>query len=161
MRGGRNSSGECGISSGNLFLVSGKPAVVFGTVTKPGAQEELTYVLVFRHALSGPDLGFLGPPMNFHSSSGGRKTESRDAITIRGKRIEASYEVELNETQSAVMQEALTAGGGSKEVAAGRVFLVDLDGESPTYRQKSLTQPPPVAPLGSPADVERMGGGRS
>jgi hypothetical protein len=41
-------------------------------------------------------------------------------------------------------------------LAAGRVFLVDLDGESPAYKQKSLNRPPPVNPLGGPDDVERL-----
>src|SRR5262249_55012336 len=35
MRGGRSFFGNVGVSGGNLFLVSGKPAVLFGTVTKP------------------------------------------------------------------------------------------------------------------------------
>src|SRR5262249_17980072 len=62
MRGGRSSIGAFGISSGNVFLVSGKPAVLFGTVTKPGAKEELTYVLVFRRNPPGLGFGPLGLP---------------------------------------------------------------------------------------------------
>ena len=159
MRGGRSGSGDFGISSGNLFLVSGRPVVLFDTVTKPGAQEELTYVLVFRPLPSGLRFGPLGLPfddVSFGSTGEGRKHRSRDAFTITGKRIEASYEVDLNETYSAVTREALTAGGERKELAAGRVFLVDLDRESPAYKQKSLNQSPPVTPLGGPADVERL-----
>jgi hypothetical protein len=62
----------------------------------------------------------------------------------------------LNETYSAVTREAFTAGGERKELGAGRVFLVDLDGESPAYKQKSLNRSPPVTPLGGPADAERL-----
>jgi hypothetical protein len=159
MRGGRSSIGDFGISSGNLFLVSGKPAVLFGTVTKPGAQEQLTCVLVFRRFPPGLSLGPLGLPfddVSFGSTGEGRKYRSRHALTLNGKRIDVSYEVELNETYSAVTREALTAGGERKELAAGRVFLVNLDGESPAYKQKSLNQSPSVTPLGGPADVERL-----
>jgi hypothetical protein len=45
---------------------------------------------------------------------------------------------------------------GKTFAAAGRVFLVDFDGETPVYRQKSLSQSPPVTPLQSSADVERL-----
>src|SRR6516165_3840881 len=98
MRGGRSFRGSVGVSGGNLFLVSGKPAILFGTVTKPGAQEEFSYVLVFRHALSAADLAGPGPPIDLGTSGEGRKQEGRDAITINGKRLEACYEVEWNET---------------------------------------------------------------
>ena len=159
MSGGRSSAGDFTISSGNLFLVSGRPAVLFGTVKKPGAQEELTCVLVFRRVPPGLSLGPLGLPFedfSFGSTGEGTKYRSRHALTINGKGIDVSYEVELNETYSAVTREALTAGGERKELAAGRVFLVDLDGESPAYKQKSLNRPPPVNPLGGPDDVERL-----
>jgi hypothetical protein len=156
MRGGRSFLGNFGISGGNLFLVSGKPAVLFGTVTKPGAQEELTYVLVFRHTLSAADLALFGPPMNLGTSGEGRKRESRDSITINGKRIEARYEVDWNETYTEVTREALAVGGQSKELNAGKVFLVDLAGQAPVYTQKNLKLTSSVAPLESPADVERL-----
>jgi hypothetical protein len=156
MRGGKSSFGNVGISGGNLFLVSGKPAILFGTVTKPGAQEELSYVLIFRHALSAADLAGLGPPLDLGTSGEGRKQESRDAITISGKRIEARYEVNWNETYTEVTQEALAVGGKSKELTAGKVFLVDLAGQDPVYIQKNLKLMPSVTRLESPADVERL-----
>jgi hypothetical protein len=156
MRGGRSFRGSVGVSGGNLFLVSGKPAILFGTVTKPGAKEELSYVLVFRHALSAADLAGLGPPMNLGTSGEGRKQVSRDAITIGGKRIEARYEIEWNETYTEVTREALAVGGQSKELNAGKLFLVDLAGQAPVYIQKNLKLLTSVAPMESPADVERL-----
>jgi hypothetical protein len=158
MRGGRSSFGNVGVSGGNLFLVSGKPGMLFASVTKPGAPEELTYVLIFRHALSAADLNGLGPPMNLGTSGEGRKKQSRDAITINGKRIEARYEIDLNETFTEVTREALSVGGQSKELNAGKVFLVDLAGPVPVYIQKNLEPMPSVTPLESPADVERLAG---
>jgi hypothetical protein len=62
----------------------------------------------------------------------------------------------LNETGSAVTRESLTAGGEGKDLAAGRVFLVDLAGQSPAYKQKTLKSSPTVSPLKSPEDVERL-----
>jgi hypothetical protein len=156
MRGARSFRGNVGVSGGNLFLVSGKPAILFATVTKPGTQEQLSYVLVFRHALSAADLEGLGPPMNLGTSGEGRKQESRDAITINGKRIEARYEVDWNETYTELTREALAVGGQSKELTAGKVFLVDLASQAPVYIQKNLKPMPSVAPLESSEDVERL-----
>jgi len=39
-RGGRSFFGNVGVSSGNLFLESGKAGILFGTVAKPGTQED-------------------------------------------------------------------------------------------------------------------------
>jgi hypothetical protein len=36
------------------------------------------------------------------------------------------------------------------------VFLVDLAGQSPTYKQKTLNTSPTVGPLQTPGDVERL-----
>jgi hypothetical protein len=156
MRGGRSFFGNVGVSGGNLFLVSGKPAVLFGTVTKPGAQEEFCFVLVLRHTLSAADLAGLGSPMDLGTSGEGRKQESRGVVTIHGKRIEARYEVEWNKTFTEVTREALSVGGQSKELNAGKVFLVDLAGQAPVYLQKNLKPMPSVTPLESSADVERL-----
>jgi hypothetical protein len=156
MRGARSFFGDVGVSGGNLFLVSGKPGLLFGTVTKLGAQEELTYVLVFRHALSAANLEGLGPPMDLGTSGEGRTKQSRDAITINGKRIEARYEVAWNETFTKVIREALAVGGQSKDLNAGNVFLVDLAGQAPVYIQKQLKLRPSVTPLESQADVTRL-----
>jgi hypothetical protein len=156
MRGGRSFFGNVGVSGGNLFLVSGKPGILFATVTKSGAPEELTYVLIFRHALSAADLAGLGPPMHLGTSGDGRKKESRDTITINGKRIEARYEVEWDEGFTQVTREGLAVGGQSKELNAGKVFLVDLAGQAPVYIQKNLKLTPSVSPLESTADVERL-----
>jgi hypothetical protein len=159
MQGGRSSSGDFSMSSGNVFVVSGKPAVVFATVKKPGAQEELTYVLVLRRLPLGLSLGSSGLPIDsssFGSSGEGRKYRSHAAFSINGKQIEASYEVELNETASAVTRESLTVDGEGKDFTAGRVFLVDLAGQSPAFRQKTLNSSLMASPLQSPEDVERL-----
>jgi hypothetical protein len=159
MQGGRNSTGDFGITAGNVFVVAGKPAVVFATVKKPGAQEELTYALVFRRLPTGPSLGAKGPAIDsssFGSSGDGRKYRSHAAFSINGKQIEASYEVELNEARSDVAHESLTAGGKGRDLAAGRVFFVDVAGQSPAYKQKTLNASPTVSPLQSPEDVERL-----
>ena len=96
------------------------------------------------------------PPFDLGTSGEGRKQESHVVITINGKRIEARYEVEWNESYKEVTRDALAVGGQSKELNAGKVFLVDLAGPAPAYRQKNLKPMPSVTPLESSADVERL-----
>ena len=145
MGGGRSSSGKLSICGGNLYAVAGKPAVLFGTVTKPGRQEEFTYVVVFRYGLAATSLPAAMPSINFLSTSEGRKWESRDAISFGGKRIEADYTMEMNETETAVARETLTVGGEGRTPAAGRLFLVNLSADPPTYTQKDLALPAAVS----------------
>jgi hypothetical protein len=154
-------TGSLTLSNPNLFLVSEKPAVLFGTVTKPGAPEEFAYVIVFRHGLAASTsnpLGLLDQVQSMNLSTLGRwsKGVSGGDLTLGGKRIEVVYEVELNETSTAVTREVLTVGGKSKDLAAGHVFLADLAGDSPTYRQKNINLTVAISPLQSTADVERL-----
>ena len=98
----------------------------------------------------------MGPSFNPGTSGEGRKQESQVAITIDGKRIEARYEVNWNKTYTEVTREALAVGEQSKDLNAGKVFLVDLAGQAPVYIQKNLKLLPSVTPMGSPTDVERL-----
>jgi hypothetical protein len=139
--GGRQSAGNVSCMTGMLYLEYDMPGVLYATVTKPGAQEEAVFVLVFHHSLTGQEFIESGVPFSLggHSESG--KWEIKDVLTIRGKRMEAVYQMELNESQTAVKREALTVGGESRDLAAGRVFLVKLDGPAPVYVKKNLNLP--------------------
>jgi hypothetical protein len=159
MRGGKSTSGNFSVNGGNIYLVNGRPGVIFSTVTKPDSQEATPFVLVFRHDLSGPDLLREMPFPNFSAPGrgvfGGEwKQTIRNALTIRGKRIEAVYELELNGAK--VVRESITVGGESRELAAGRVFLVNLDGELPVYSQKNIDTSALLGAMQSPEDVERF-----
>lgn len=155
MTGGRSSTGNVSMTGASLFLVSGKPAVLFSTVKKPGCEEEFTFVLVFRPVRSDPNLFGPGQSSSSGCTSEGRKWRSHCAFTMVGRRIETVYEAEFNETNTAVAREALTVGGEKKDLTAGHVFLVDLAAEAPTYTQKSVNLPAPIG-LQSTEDVERL-----
>jgi hypothetical protein len=162
MLGGKNRDGHFSVTNPNLYLVNDRPGVIFATVTKPDSQEEVPFVLVSRKLSHDflSDLGVLNQMPNFSfgapRQSDGRKTNQtiRDALTIRGKQIEAVYELEFNGAQ--VVRESLTVGGERRELAAGRVFLVNLAGESPVYTQKNIDTSALIRPMESPEDVERF-----
>jgi hypothetical protein len=157
MVGGRNSvSNGFGISSGNVVAVAGRPAVLFGTVTEPGASERFTYLIFFKFKISPPYEDNPLSGLDFHCSSNGEKAEAQDGFVINGKRVEVAYRIELDKLRGGPPIETLEVGGMSVDVAAGKVFLVDLTNGPPVYRQRAVSLPPGFPKLEKTADVERF-----
>jgi hypothetical protein len=153
VQGARSSSGNFGVSAGNL-VVAPKPGVLFGTVSKPGNQEQLAYLILFRYGRPGTNAK---QGMNFSSTTDGRRSaETTVLLELDGKRIEAVYRIELNPELSTVANESLTIGGKSVDMTAGQVFLIDLTAESPVYQQKKVELPSIPSKLDSTADVEQL-----
>jgi hypothetical protein len=156
VRGSSSFSGNFGVSGGSLVVVAPKPGIYFGTVRKSGGPEEFTYLILFRYGRPKSNNSSRGIESRCTSDSRG-KAETKDAIELDGKRIEAAYRVELNETLPAVANESLEIGGKSVDMTAGRVFLIDLTAETPTYQQKKVELPAIPSRLESTDDVERLG----
>jgi len=154
MRGSRVTSDTLGVSSGNLVLVAPRPGVFFGTVTKPGSQEQMTFLLLFRDGRPWADSS--GQVFQSHCTSDGKFAETKDVLELGGKRFEAEYRVELNQAGTAVAEEHLLLGGKRIDLAAGSVFLVDLTAKTLTYQQQKVELPAIPSPLESPEDVERL-----
>jgi hypothetical protein len=154
LRGSTASSGNLGVSGGNLVVVPPVPGVFFGTVKKPDTPEQFTYVILFRYGRSRTELSNSG--IQFHCTSSGGKADTKDAIELNGRRIDAAYHIELNPEQTAVASEHLTIGGKSVDMTAGQVFLIDLTAETPTYHQKKVELPAIPSKLESTKDVEQL-----
>jgi hypothetical protein len=154
VRGSSSSSDNLGVSGGNLVVIAPKPGVFFGTVRKPGSQEQVTYLILFRYGRPRSDSS--GRGIHSHCTSDGRKAETTDAIELDGKRVEAAYRIELDEKHTAVANESLTIGGKSVDVTAGQVFLIDLAAETPAYQQKKAELPAVPSKLESMQDVEQL-----
>jgi hypothetical protein len=153
LQGGSCSSDNLGVSGGNI-VVAPKPGVLFGTVRKPGSQEAFTYLILFRYGRPKPHGSNQG---QFHCTSDGSKAETKHAIELDGKRIEAAYRIELNQTRTAVANESLTIGGKSVEMTSGHVFLIDLTAEAPAYQQKKVVELPAIpSQLESTQDFEQL-----
>ena len=139
VRGSSSSSGNLGISGGSLIVVAPKPGIYFGMVRKPGSQEQFTYLILFKYGR--PSAHGWNRSIQSHCTSDGRKAETKDAIELDGKRIEAAYRIELNETLTAVANESLAIGGKNVDMKSGQVFLIDFSAETPTYQQKKVELP--------------------
>ena len=150
----RTSSGNLTVSGGNLLIVAPKASVLFGTVKTPEGNERFAYLILFKYPrakAAGP-----GQDAQFQCTSDGRNAEATHAIALEGKRIEATYRIELNQDLTTVAKESLSLGGKSVDLASGRVFLIDLTAEMPAYQQREVELPAvPVKPE-SMQDVERL-----
>jgi len=143
-----------GVSGGHLVVEPPKPGLCFGTVRKPGHEDELTYLIVFRYGPGGWDN--VSQRIKSHSQASGNIATTSDAIALGGQRIEAEYQIELNEVRTAVAREVLTIGGQRMDLLAGRVFLIDLTAETPVYRQKKVELPAVTAAPTTKSDLERI-----
>ena len=111
LRGSSGSSGRLKVSGGNLVVVTPRPGVFFGTVKKPDAAEQFTYVILFRYGRpKSNDAHGHGIQFNCTSDARGAATTT-DAIELDRQRIEAAYRVELDDALTAVAAETLTVGG--------------------------------------------------
>lgn len=161
MSGPSTYSNDFGISGGNLMAVTGKPGVCFGTVRRAKEQEMVAYVLLFRcdarllrDARHHPESRNMGVEM--HASSDGRLAECKWAITMLGRKISVHHKIEKEATPSKGIKETLLLNGNPVELTAGRVFLLDLAPDTPTYRQRNVPMPDSLTPLNSWQDVERI-----
>jgi hypothetical protein len=150
----RSSSGQLAVSGGNLVVAAPKPGFLFGTVRKPGSQEQFTYLILLRYG--HPSSGGSKPSGQCHCTSDGRQAEAEAAVELDGKRIEVVYRIELDETLTAVANESLTIDGKSKDLSTGQVFLIDLTAETPGYRQKEVGLPAVPSKLETTEDLERL-----
>ena len=81
--------------------------------------------------------------------------ETVDAFEVNDGTIEASYRVELDETQTVIVSERMTIGGKHVDMTAGQVFLIDLTTASPIYQQREVELPAIPSKLETREDAER------
>lgn len=145
------------ISSRTLVVLPPKPGVLFSTVTKPGNQEQFTYLILIRYGrrIRGYSDTLGRRPWIPICTFDGTVAETNDQIELNGSPIEASYRVELNDTRTAVANESLTIGGKCVDMASGQVFLIDLTDESPVYRQMKVALPATPSKLETTEDAKR------
>jgi hypothetical protein len=152
IQGGRSSSDGLSVSSGNLVVRAGKPGVLFGTAKATNSPEQFSYIFVFMHAGLKPVPGDTYKAVN---SSSGKKGSSTCTLVESGQTIQADYEIELDDTGK-VTKEQLKVGGKVVDLAAGRLFLIDLTAPSPTYEQKRSDQLGAIKSLDTTEDVENI-----
>ena len=85
----------------------------------------------------------------------GNWAETTANFELNGKRIDASYHVDLNETRSAVANETLRIKGRDVDMRSGRLFLIDLTAELQIYQQINIDLQAPPSKLETTEDAER------
>lgn len=153
-RGGSSHTGDLTISAGNVFVETGKPGVLFGTVTKPGGREEIAYLILFRHGPSSSDLS--AKSINANASCDRNKAESKASFALGGREFEVAYRIQLDDSGTHVASETITVPGETRGVEAGQVLLIDLRSPESSFRREKLILPPIVAPVQSQEDVEQL-----
>ena len=144
--------------SRTLVVVPPKLGVLFSTVRKPGRQEEFAYLIVFRYGprlTSYSELGPNRPSPRVMLEQFGNWAEATANFELNGKRIDASYHADLNETHSAVANETLRINGRDVDMRSGRLFLIDLTAELPVYQQINIDLQAPPSKLETREDAER------
>jgi hypothetical protein len=152
IQGGRSSSDGLSVSSGNLVVRAGKRGVLFGTANATNSPEQFSYIFVFKYAGLKP---VPGDTYKAGNSSSGKKGASTCTLVENGQTIQADYEIELDDTGK-VTKEQLKVGGKVVDLAAGRLFLIDLTSFSPIYEQKKSDQLGAIKSLDTTEDVEHV-----
>jgi hypothetical protein len=152
IQGGRSSNDYLSISSGNLVIKAGQPGVLFGTANATNRPVQFGYVVVFKHAGLKP---FLGDTYKARNSTDGKKGVSTCTLGENGTTIQVDYEIELDD-KGEVAEEALNVGGKVVDLAAGRLFLIDLTSPPPTYEQKKSDQLGVIKSLATTEDVDQV-----
>ena len=153
--GGRGKSGDLLVSGGNLVVHEGKLGVFFGTAKTPGSAEHFSYLIVFKHGRIQSEDNSLSHSGNC-SCEGNRGTAAY-TVTVNGKQIQAKHDIQLDE-MGKVASESLSVGGKDVDVKAGRLFLIDLTADAPTYEQRDVELPDSLPAIESTKDVADIAG---
>jgi len=143
----RSSSKDLALSPGNLVSLPDKPGVLFGTVKVTNGPEQFSYLIVFTHSEPRTGQGFRAGGGNY-----GKRGFTTCNVTDGGKTMQADYEIELDD-MGKVAKEQLKIGGQLVDLAAGRLFLIDLTAASPSYKQKNVA----LSDIKTPVKPSRCG----
>jgi len=135
---GGTASGKLWISNGNLVLTDVEPGIAYGMVQKPGTGREFSYFLILKHDLQVTDLTLSDVLPKSGSRNDGLKGTTTQTVQVGTAKIDVAYTIELNPAGSEVLQETLHVGDEAVDIAAGRVFLVDLTANPLTIVQRKV-----------------------
>jgi hypothetical protein len=160
--GGKISRGALSIRTPTKSIAPPEAGIVFSTVTFPGQQEQLAFLILFDYGgelatYSSVSPNTAGPVQGGIQSPGGRWAEIIVGFSVNGEPIEGRYYVELDDSLTKVATETLSVGGESYDVSSGRVFLIELAAAIPSCQQVDVTMPPVPVNLETRDDILRAG----
>ena len=121
--GGITESNGYWFQAGGLFLQKGSPGVLFGSAKAPDGDRELKYVVIFKHRATGGSS--IESPSNISDQGMDRRQITiADGVSIDGKGVRLTLEIEIDSTNNVVKREELTFDGKK----------IDLQGTSVSRR---------------------------
>ncbi|MCS7468723.1 hypothetical protein NZK35_18880 [Stieleria sp. ICT_E10.1] len=158
--GSRITPGALSLRTPTMAIVPSEAGVVFGTVTLPGEQERLAFLIFVDY---GGDLSryssftpnSMGGLNALSQLPDGKWTEVSVGFSVGETPFDAKYYIELDDSLTEVATETLSVGEKSYDASAGRVFLVDLTVEPHSCRQVNVTMPPVPAKLETRDEILR------
>ena len=147
--GGNNGTLE--VLAGGLALREGEVGGAFGTVQVGTGKRRFSYFAVVKHGLNGDT----GTSTSERARVGIGSGESTQVIGIGDRKVTIGYRVKLNARKD-VQRETLTVNGKEVDAAKGRVLVVDLTAEPPTWGQMKVALPAQVPDVSEPAAAAKL-----
>src|SRR3954447_1947759 len=132
-----STSAHLEVQAGGLVLRDGEAGAAFGTVRVGKDKRKLSYFVVVKHDLGKAEKS----EFNEDSDLDNKKGKTRQTISLDGKSVEIVYEVRLGDKEAG---ETLAINKKAQDLKKGRVFLLDLTGETPRWEQRKIDLPAEV-----------------
>lgn len=120
-------------SAGTIFLQHDVPGLLLGTRKSSDGPREIAYVMLFRHEVSANT--HVQRPEDVGVTFDGKLVSMKDGITIDGKTVSLRLQIEVKPHSPQVKSETLKLDNQVQPTAQGRLFLVDLTVNPPTWQQ--------------------------
>ncbi len=127
------------VLTGGLALREGEVGGAFGTVRVGTGKRRFSYFAVIKHGLSAET----GTSTSEHAKVGIGSGESTQVVGVGDRKLTITYRVKLN-ARKEVQRETLTVNGKEVDAAKGRVLVVDLTTQPPTWGQLKVALPAQV-----------------
>jgi hypothetical protein len=147
--GGNNGTLE--VLTGGLALREGEVGGAFGTVQVGAGKRHFAYFAVVKHGLNGDVGTSTSEQARVDRTSG----ESTQVVGVGDRKLTIVYRVKLNARKD-VQKETLTVNGKEVDAAKGRVLVVDLTAQPPTWGQLKVELPAQVPDVSQPKSAAAL-----
>jgi hypothetical protein len=138
-------NGKMEVLAGGLALREGEVGGAFGTVQVGTGKRRFSYFAVIKHGLNADT----GTSTSEHARVGVGSGESTQVVGVGDQKLTITYKVKLD-ARNAVTKETLTVNGKEVDAAKGRVLVVDLTAQPPTWGQMKVALPAEVPDVSQP-----------
>jgi hypothetical protein len=141
-------SAQLEVQAGGLVLRDGEAGAAFGTVRVGKDKRKLSYFIVVKHELGKAEKA----EFNEDAELDNKKGKTKQTLSLDGKSVEIVYEVRLGDKEPG---ETVTINKETYDPKKkGRVFLLDLTGETPRWEQRKIDLPAEVGASNKKATEE-------